>query len=333
MDRKQAQSHIGKHIIIDELANGVYIGELLDVLAEPKKPWRGLVKMKGVLSLPEQVTEAAESFLINKPIYHEDQIEEFPSTKIKVSTVEVVETYQESLITAVTSAIERCKFSIEQNGHTISGLVEYLHEINPTIAQLYKDNFEGKDDGAYVYYTVQFEHGQWMLFDQIQGQSLAANGCPFSFDFLVEGKWKKGRFLNGNTFQTVDGVKYAVASSDKFRLERSQFDPYQILINELEKPALEALERNLHFFDVTHDHVTHCHNSLLLNLLHSNNVKKFQGVNFITYQNQHHTIIVQHHFERSLKESKDDVFDRFEFTTDKGKRSIITYTNQYSGRN
>ncbi len=331
MDRKRAQSQIGKDVIVDEQSQGQYVGELLEVIAEPKKPWRGLIKIKAVASLPRQDFDTNDEFKVIKPIYSLGHIEEFPSTKIKDISIESFDNYQDSLVLAVTKEIETLQFSNERNTKIVHELIGYLEELNPTIADLYKEeNIDENEENKYVYYSVKEVNGELMLLDSIQNQYLALNGCPFLFELYVNGNWEKGHFISGNTFQSLEGKKSKINTSKKLRMERDQFDPYHLLINELEKPALEALEKSLHSFALTHKDVLHCHNTLLIKLLHSNNEKKFNGVNFITYQNHKHTVIVQHHFERMLKEDTDDVYDRFEFTTDVGKRSIITYTNQFS---
>jgi len=79
--------------------------------------------------------------------------------------------------------------------------------------------------------------------------------------------------------------------------------------------------------------LVHCYNSLIDQLFHSNAISTFQGVNFLTYQTDEQFVLVQHHFKRELGASssnkQDTVYDRFEFTTDKGKRTIALYTNAY----
>ena len=43
------------------------------------------------------------------------------------------------------------------------------------------------------------------------------------------------------------------------------------------------------------------------------------------------TVVVQHHYERQLVENgMDKIFDRFELTSNLGKRTIITYNNEFS---
>jgi hypothetical protein len=84
-------------------------------------------------------------------------------------------------------------------------------------------------------------------------------------------------------------------------------------------------------YQITHDDLVECHNSLLAQLLQSDGKKSFQGVNFLTYRGPLGTIIVQHHYERMLQDYNNDrIYDRFEITTEQGKRSISTYTNAYS---
>ncbi|UTW69703.1 hypothetical protein KHA80_01035 [Anaerobacillus sp. HL2] len=51
MNRKEANNHIGKQIRVVDPLLGSYIGELIDIITEPRKPWRGKVKIKAIRAI------------------------------------------------------------------------------------------------------------------------------------------------------------------------------------------------------------------------------------------------------------------------------------------
>lgn len=49
MNREQAQQLVGKRVSAWTAANGIYTGELVQVISRRGKPWRGRVRIDGVL--------------------------------------------------------------------------------------------------------------------------------------------------------------------------------------------------------------------------------------------------------------------------------------------
>jgi len=49
MRYKEAAANIGSNVQARTAYSGVYTGQLVEVLKEPKKPWRGLILINGVL--------------------------------------------------------------------------------------------------------------------------------------------------------------------------------------------------------------------------------------------------------------------------------------------
>ncbi|WP_096200870.1 DUF2777 family protein [Bacillus sp. FJAT-45350] len=333
MNRKQAHTLIGSYVLIDEQTEGQYIGTLLQVIAEPRKPWKGIVKVASIHTLPLQELSPDGEFTLQEPLYKENEEIEVTGSKVMFFEDEV-ETYQESLITSLTKEIDIQKDQLK----ILSSLLTYLQMLDPEKAEEYQRFFTSDDDPEikdtnYVYYLLNEVKNQVMLYDEDQEQYLALEGCPFEFELYYEKQWRKCHYISGMEFQLENDEVIELSPDVMLRLEKQQFEPYHLLINELEKPALESLEKSLQSFKVSHDDVVHCQNSLLLQLLHSTESKQFKGVNFITFQTKQQTVVVQHHYERTLSENdNDDVYDRFEFTTDKGQRSIVTYTNEFSTR-
>lgn len=326
MDRKEALSQIGKHVVVDEQTQGKYIGILKDVIVEPRKPWKGLVEIVGIDQFPQQELSNIKDFFIREPIYANNEQVEIASSKISPALKTEYASYNETIINAVNELLDEYDQMIDTYNCAYEAFEEYLSK---TIYKTAEEHKQIVDD--YVRYTVKNVNNQPVLLDIHQGEHLPLEGCPFEFELKVKENWIKGNYISGWTFQSVKGKKYKLKEGQEMRLDKKHLDPYQLLINELEKPALNSLEKSLEVYDLAHGNVVHCHNSLLVQLLTSDNQEKFNGVNFITYQNTAITIIVQHHYERHLMENGNDkIYDRFELTTDKGKRSILTYTNEFS---
>ncbi|GAK00048.1 DUF2777 family protein [Geomicrobium sp. JCM 19055] len=112
------------------------------------------------------------------------------------------------------------------------------------------------------------------------------------------------------------------------RIHKEQFEPFQILLNELELPAKESLAVLLRDFGFKRKHLVKCHNTLLRQLLHAQEEHQFSGVNFLFFQKDGNSIVIQHRYERILHQVGEDyVYDRFECTSDTNQRQVVTYTN------
>ncbi|MBU8907320.1 DUF2777 family protein [Desertibacillus haloalkaliphilus] len=341
MDRKEAQNHIGKQVLIDEAIKGQYVGELIDVVAEPRKPWRGIVKIKGVDEFPSLQINSEGHCKLQEPIYSVGDVAEFASTKIKPLPAPFESSFEQSVIDSIYKKLSSYEQTTSQYEHLISHLTDYLetnypNQIDPNKLKHKQTNrnqqyVEQDFDENYILYVVQDNHAEVILYDEDKKQHLVLEGCPFEFEVKHGNEWVTGHYLSNWKFQTSDNSVITLTPNQKIRLHKKQFEPYHILIKELENPARLSLEKSLKNFGMTHNHAVDCHNSLLFKLLHSTEENKFSGVNFITYKRKQKTIVVQHHYERELIENDNDViYDRFEFTTDSGQRSIITYTNSYS---
>lgn len=51
MDRTEAQSLLGNRVKAWTTANGVYVGTLVEIEVSPGRPWRGWVKITGVIDV------------------------------------------------------------------------------------------------------------------------------------------------------------------------------------------------------------------------------------------------------------------------------------------
>ncbi|UOE92274.1 DUF2777 family protein [Alkalihalobacillus sp. LMS39] len=248
MDRKEAQTLTGKQVMVDEQQDGIYYGELLEVVTEPRKPWRGIVKINGIDSLPKQ-HYTSEQFKIRKPLYDNGQVIEVIGSKISKSECADVH-YNESLRQAIQKEINEA--TNEQSDLVIEILTAYLNT------------------------------------------------------------------LSSETTHSFNGTSANVVQS------------YQFLLQELEQPSFDALEKSMTTYGVCHENIWQCHNSLEKQMQNGNR-DDFRGVNFLMYKSESTVLVVQHHYERTAKHGAQEIrFDRFEMTTDTGVRSIMSYTNEFT---
>lgn len=329
MNRIEATNNIGKVVIIDEKSKGKYFGELLDVIAIPKKPWRGLVKIKGVLSFPKQNWEDGISNL-NLPIYERDEVVELAGSKIhEMEKEQIPNSYEQSIVQSVTQLVKQHDDIFNNNDEALLELQAIVKKQFPQLTIKLVDKKKPLDH-RYLYYTVKQVDAKPILVNENEPE-LPLTDCPFEFELQINDQWIPGHYTENWLFAGHNGKKYLIRENDSLRLAKKHLEPYQLLLNELEKPALQSLEKSLQNFQLSHKHLVHCHNELLLQLLNAVNEKNFSGVNFMFYQKGRTHITVQHHYERELVDNGSDIiYDRFEVTSSTGKRYIVTYTNEFS---
>ncbi|WP_026673109.1 DUF2777 family protein [Alkalihalobacterium bogoriense] len=126
-----------------------------------------------------------------------------------------------------------------------------------------------------------------------------------------------------NTLSSEQSHSIHMASTDVVR-------SYRFLLQELEQPSFDALEKSMATYGLSHENIWQCHNSLEPQMQNGNR-NDFRGVNFLMYKNDATVLVVQHHYERTTKHDDQEVrFDRFEMTSDTGIRSIMSYTNEFT---
>ncbi|WP_332693156.1 DUF2777 family protein [Halalkalibacter lacteus] len=326
MDRKQAQSLINKIVKVKEGVEGSYLGILKKIIAEPRKPWRGIVQILAVDKLPFFDETLDQPQL--KPLKYQDR-EMIECEGVKLSAVSKTETpssFELTLLDAVEQRYNELTLSIQTIQNKQDVLRQFLSE------RSLNDHFQSnvKKEVSVITYTFHHDGNHFILIDENENR-LNLEDCPFSISWENQHEWITGKYEGNGIFVSENGIRYAPKEGAVFVIEDEQFKPYVILRNELEPAALSSLEKSLERYQITHDDLVECHNSLLAQLLEASEKKSFQGVNFLTYRGPQGIILVQHHYERTLQNYNNDrIYDRFEFTTEQGKRSISTYTNAYS---
>lgn len=323
MNRKEANNYIGKQIRVVDPLLGNYLGELVDIIAEPRKPWRGYVKIKKIEQDPTQNKLDQNQNFTTLP-FANGKTYEIAGSKIEPVTAEkeLPLDLNEPIITSLLKKIDDSQTQKENILLLLTKLKTELKKIDPTYT------FDDTIDSDFQYYTVSNEKDFFYLVDDSNNQ-IPLQDCPFDFQINVKGQWIVVQYDAELNFIDKSQQRYQVKEQTKIRLNKDQFDPYQLFINELEKPALDSLNSGLKKYQMSHKDCVNCHNALLNQYLSSEESKQFKGVNFIAYQKAGVTLLVQHHYEREISDNGDDVtYDRFEYTNDKGKRILMTYTTE-----
>ncbi|ADC51208.1 hypothetical protein BpOF4_15795 [Alkalihalophilus pseudofirmus OF4] len=325
MDRIQAKRYMNQLLLIKDDPHGHFIGELLEIITEPKKPWRGKLKIKYIVKLGEPTV----SEVISTPVYKENEIVEFAGNKLApLSLAKLPESYDHSHANVIADRLaaifkEQKELQVEENQ-----LLVYLKNENLD-RLLHSAANENHEHIPYVFYE---SGSRYLLIDEHE-TTLDLADCPFEFKWSGKKKDMLGYYVGEGIFRSHDGEEYRPSEGETIYIDKKQFDPYFILQNELDPSSLDLFEATLKDYHIDHKDLIDCHNSLLLQLLQSNGQKSFKGVNFLTYRTHTGQIIVQHHYERTLNEdASDHVFDRYEFTSDNGKRSVVTYVSNISNK-
>jgi hypothetical protein len=317
MNRNEAKQYIGRQVMIDEADNGQYTAILEQIIAQSNTPWKGKVRIVGIHSYPPSLLDSEQSLL-----YNDNEIIEVSGKLIKAIAEPVKQTFKESLATALKVKWDEIRERNDEFDKTLASIQQELRKLNSEHL-IFED--------AFVYYQLVKKGRNLYIYDELKKESLSLEGCPFEFEVKINEKWKPSLYVKGFTFDTNDDELVELKHGSTVRLNKAQFDPYRILMNELEDPSLQALDRGLEKLGIGHEHSVFCHNSLLIQLLSSFSHKSFSGVNFISYANGTNQFVVQHHYERTIRENEPDItFDRFEFTSDQGERVLTTYATQFS---
>lgn len=327
MNRKEANNHIGKQIRVVDPLLGCYIGELIDIITEPRKPWRGKVKIKAIEQYPVQHLSDIKEGILTRPPFANGNVYEISGSKIEPLLTDIIETdYNASLITALVNEIHHYQVEKDKISCLLNELEAELKKVDP------KYELDNSSEFDFQYYTISKDEDYVFLFDENNNQ-IPLDDCPFDFQIKVKNKWINAHYESDLFFIDSNKKRHQLKKGAQIRLHKEQFDPYNLLVNELEKPALDSLNSGLKKFRIDHDDCVNCHNTLLNQYLASEDQKLFKGVNFISYQKDSLTLLVQHHYEREIADDGEDItFDRFEFTNDQGKRLLMTYTTERSKR-
>ncbi len=331
MDRIQAHKAIGKTVIVDEGLDGTYIGELLHVITEPKRPWKGEVRIDSVLSLPESMFTEGQ-INVNKMKFKESQVTVVPGQKIELAPTDMEqETFSQSIASGLRTMYQKLKKNPNGKEQLLLTLEQYMNKLKPMKQRADRSQKPTEAPSeSLAKYTLQSNESSFYFIND-HGEILPLSGSTFEFTWNHHSSWYKGTYESNGIFVSHEGQRFTAKEGDIFYMDEQQFNPFYIWKHELEPAALQAFKHSLSSFNMSEDDLVHCHNALLHQLLGSQDTTSFKGVSFLTFTAPDHYVLVQHHFERTLfKDKEDEIYDRFEFTTDAGKRSVVFYSNAFS---
>ncbi|SDI27584.1 DUF2777 family protein [Natribacillus halophilus] len=319
MNRKEAIENKGHTVLVDSHPDCVCYGVLTDIDTPENKIWQGTVKINGI----HTVNTAR---IASHPPYQEGEEVTVSGTKIRPFTGKTTHSYRASLLNAI-QVLEK-----ETNGS-----IKELEEEKQQLQELRVDlgNKRGKAEDPFLYFHLTEEYKEIILQEQSYDEKMSLEGCPFEMDWFdtKANRWTKVMHENQWVFKTATGKRIRLQPKDTIRIHKEQFEPFQILLNELESPSKQSLARLMHYYGFQRKHMVQCHNTLLRQLLEAEEDRQFSGVNFIICQKNESFLMIQHRYERKLHSDRDDyVYDRFECTSDLNERQVITYTNMQTSQ-
>ncbi|SDB91581.1 DUF2777 family protein [Shouchella lonarensis] len=331
MDRYEAKRALGQLLVVDLGKNGVYLGELLQVQAEPKKPWQGEVRIFSVLALPLFIFHE-ESIALHKLPVSEGNVITVSSRHLRYRTKQQpVEPFIDSILTALKRRYIDLAASDHVNFRELETLEVYIKTLTTQKRKTTKEKRSPPllTGPLYIEYTFKISGERFYLCDK-DGDLLELSPSSFEYTWLDdEDTMKEGRYIGEGVFLQANGQRYQPNNGATILIDQQQFDPYTIFQKELDPVALQGFEHHLQKFSLTHHDLIHCYNSLLEQIIYHKEGRLLEGVSFLTYQSNQLFVLVQHHFKRILLpgKSRQAIYDRFEFTTDKGKRTIAIFKN------
>ncbi|SFP43572.1 DUF2777 family protein [Salibacterium halotolerans] len=324
MNRQEASKHIGSTVIVDQGQDGVYYGRLEEVQTPPKKMWSGKVTITGLFDVP--AVHRSDVILKMK-----DQSIVVPGGKIDITEEPQTTDFESSAKAALKQVIENLQAASESYASEAETWQEVKASFENEPAEKKQKQSDEQQAPSYVVYRIKKQQDHPFLYEPIHGDELELEGCPFEFEIKINGRWHPASHSRDFTFTDETGASVTLNEGDNVRIHTEQFQPFTILLNELEHPSRRSLLKDLEDFGFSGSDLMDCHNRLLHELLQSEGTTDFKGVNFLMFQTTSSTLVVQHHYERVLKSNAQDyVYDRFEYTADNGVRRISTYTSAYS---
>ncbi|MBM7633476.1 DUF2777 family protein [Geomicrobium sediminis] len=315
MNRKEAHLTQGKTVVFTEQnPKCSYYGVLQHIETPKNKIWTGKIVVQGVY----EIHNADDIFSL-----HYSGGEEVDVTGDKISTFsgKVARSFRSSTL----MAIAKLEKSTNANIHQLEEKKRQLQE-----NRLRLKNGHRTSEDPYLYFKLQSIEDEVVLVEQSQSEQMMLDGCPFDLEWLDSKKdeWQPVNYDQDFKFRLKSGKKVRLKEGSIIRIHKEQFEPFQILLNELELPAKESLAVLLRDFGFKRKHLVKCHNTLLRQLLHAQEEHQFSGVNFLFFQKDGNSIVIQHRYERILHQVGEDyVYDRFECTSDTNQRQVVTYTN------
>ena len=167
---------------------------------------------------------------------------------------------------------------------------------------------------AYTKGTVELINNQWVFFEEETDEASSLEDFLHrEVEVLRHSRWQKGILFEEDKLKLRNGILF-LDHNDQIRIRKQL--PYSLeqLLDKISDDAFYQFLTHLNSLRFSIYDCIYCYNHL--NFLE--HTKRKEGVNFLIFDNQDMICNVQHHFGYYEKEH-----DRFEFTMNDGKRTII----------
>lgn len=167
---------------------------------------------------------------------------------------------------------------------------------------------------AFIEGTVEYINNQWIFFDkETEEASPLDEFCHQEMEVLRFNRWKKGVLLeDGKIALGKDAL--LLKNNDIVRIRKNLIYSLQQLLEEMSDDSFYQFITHLNSLSFSIYDCIYCYNHLVF----VNREERKEGVNFLIFDNQDNILSCQHHFYYYEKRN-----DRFEFTLNNGKRTII----------
>lgn len=167
---------------------------------------------------------------------------------------------------------------------------------------------------AFTEGKVEYINDQWVFFeDETEEASLLDEFLHQEIEVFRYSRWKKGVLLEDGKIGIPEDI-LLLRDEDSIRIRKHLIYSLERLLEEVSDDSFYQFITHLNSLKFSIYDCIYCYNHLTF--LREDTRK--EGVNFIIFDNQDDICSVQHHFCYYEKKS-----DRFEYTLNNGKRTII----------
>lgn len=167
---------------------------------------------------------------------------------------------------------------------------------------------------AYDSGTIEFINQQWVFFDEeTEEAALLETFLHQEIDILRGKSWNKGLLIEGGRVQCGTET-FDLNDRETIRIRKHLIYSLERLLDELYDEAFLYFLNTLNSLHFSIHDCIYCYNHL--NFLNPND--SAGGVNFLIFDNSEQICSIQHHFDYGTSRN-----DRFEFTLNSGKRTVI----------
>lgn len=167
---------------------------------------------------------------------------------------------------------------------------------------------------AFLEGTIEYINDQWIFFEKETDEaSLLEEFLHQEIEVYRYSRWKRGVLFEGGKISSMDEV-LILKDHDVIRIRKNLIYSLERLLEEISDDAFYQFITHLNSLRFSIYDCIYCYNHLTF----LSNEERKEGVNFIIFDNLDDICSIQHHFRYYEKRH-----DRFEFTLNNGKRTII----------